>query len=102
MRNLPSLPTVRVANCYFVDPEGEKYTIRTVTRSDLDADVYEIFVGGWRVREYRTKRSVRDYIVKNNLIQVADRGLVADRETSARASRDCTMDWVTWANTPAL
>lgn len=95
--NLPSLPTVRiVANCYFVDPEGEQYTIRTITRSDLNADVYEIFVGGWRVKEYRTKKSVRDYIVKNNLTQVAD------RETSARESRDCSLDWVTWANTPAL
>lgn len=96
MRNLPSLPTVQVVNCYFVDGEGDEYTIRTVTRSDYDKDVYEIYTNGWRIKEYRTKRAVRDYIIKNNLTQVAN------HETSARASRDCSLDWVTWANTPAL
>jgi hypothetical protein len=92
----------RRTDSYFVDPVGEKYTIRTLCGTRTQRDTYEIFIGGWRVKEYATKRSVRNYIVARDLRQVASHSMTKDAVvTSARAVRDPLLDCIMWANTPS-
>lgn len=56
---------------FYVAPDGEKFTIRTITRSDAVEPVYVTFRGGWRHKEYVRKSSVRAYIIKYDLREVA-------------------------------
>jgi hypothetical protein len=62
------MKTAKANKVYFVSPDGDQVTIRTNMASGRD--VYSVFVGGWRVKVYNTKRGVRSFIMENELKQV--------------------------------
>lgn len=60
----------KIVNSHYVGRStGDKVTIRTIC--DDRGETYLIFNGGWRVAEYRTRASVRRYIMNNDLRPVS-------------------------------
>lgn len=81
---------VKTVDTFYVAPDGEKFTIRTITRSDATEPVYVTFRGGWRHKEYVRKSSVRAYIIKYDLREVVSHDDDADdamREMRATIAR---------------